>query len=178
MYNIYVSEGRRPEAGQVIEQALSAIPNNDGMQVLKADHLIAEGKYDDAIALYETIRTRRPNDLIVANNLASLLSERDDAASHKRAVEVAAPLKGVDNPYFLDTYGWAAWRAGDKAAGLAALEKAAAGAPGVVDIRYHFGVALIESGELERGRKELEAVIAAPGAASARVAEARRLLAQ
>ncbi len=178
MYNIYAGEGRRAEAGQVIEQALSAIPNNDGMQVLKADHLIAEGKYDDAITLYEAIRTRRPNDLIVANNLASLLSERDDAQSQKRAVEVAAPLKGAENAFFLDTYGWAAWRAGDKAAGLAALEKAAAGAPGVADIRFHYGVALIESGEVERGRKELEAVIAAPGAPSARVAEARRLLAQ
>ncbi len=178
MYNIYASDGRRAEAGEVIEQALSAIPNNDGMQILKADHLIAEGKYEDAITLYETIRTRRPNDLIVANNLASLLSERDDAASWKRAVEVAAPLKDAENAYFLDTYGWAAWRAGEKAAGLAALEKAAAGAPGVADIRFHFGVALIENGEVERGRKELEAAIAAPGASSTRVAEARRLLAQ
>lgn len=178
MYNIYAGEGRRAEAGEVIEQALSAIPNNDGMQILKADQLIAEGRFDDAITLYEAIRTRRPNDLIVANNLASLLSERNDSASQTRAVEVAAPLKGAENAFFLDTYGWAAWRAGDKAAGLAALEKAAAAAPGVADIRFHFGVALIESGEIERGRKELEAVIAAPSAPSARVAEARRLLAQ
>lgn len=176
MYSIYAVEGRRAEAGQVIEQALSAIPNNDGMQVLKADHLIAERKFDDAIAIYDAIRTRRPNDLIVANNLASLLSERDDPASLKRAVEVAAALKDAQNPYFLDTYGWAAWRAGDKAAGLAALEKAAAAAPGVVDIRYHYGVALLENGDAERGRKELEAVIAAPGAPSERVADARRRL--
>lgn len=178
MYSVYAVEGRRAEAGQVIEQALSAIPDNDGMQVLKADHLIAEGKFDEAIAIYETIRARRPNDLIVANNLASLLSDRDDPASLKRALEVAAPLKDAQNPYFIDTYGWAAWRAGDKAAGLAALEKAAAAGPGVVDIRYHYGVALLENGDNERGRKELEAVIAAPGAPSERVAEARRRLGQ
>lgn len=177
-YNFHALAGRRAEAGQAIEQALSALPNNDGLQVLKADHLIAERRFDDAIAIYETIRTRRPADLIVVNNLASLLSERSDAASLKRAFEVAAPLKDADNPYFLDTYGWAAFRGGDKAAGLAALERAAAAAPDVVDIRYHYGVALMESGDAARGRKELEAVIAMRGAPSERIAEARRLLGQ
>ncbi|MFN3960743.1 MAG: tetratricopeptide repeat protein [Parvularculaceae bacterium] len=178
MYTVLVEAGRRAEAGEAIEQALSAIPNNDGLQIIKADHLIALRRFDEAIAIYETIRTRRPNDFIVSNNLASLLSERDDAASHKRALEVAAPLRAAENPFFLDTYGWAAWRAGDKAAGLAALEKAAAGAPDVADIRFHYGAALIESGDAARGRKELEAVIAMPSAPSERVLEARRLLGQ
>lgn len=178
MYGVYALEGRRAEAGAVIEQALSALPDNDGLQILKADHLIAERKFDEAIAIYETILARRPNDLIVANNLASLLSERSDAESLKRAATVAAALKDADNPYFVDTYGWAIYRAGDKAAGLAALEKAAAAAPAVVDIRYHFGVALMESGDAARGRAELEAVVAAPNASPDRVVEARRLLGQ
>ena len=178
MYGVYALEGRRAEAGAVIEQALSALPDNDGLQILKADHLIAERKLDDAIAIYETIITRRPNDLIVANNLASLLSERNDEGSLKRAAAVAAALKDAQNPYFVDTYGWAVYRAGDKAAGLAALQKAAAAAPSVVDIRYHYGVALMETGETARGRAELEAVIAAPNAAPERVVEARRLLGQ
>ncbi len=178
MYGVYALEGRRAEAGAVIDQALSALPDNDGLQILKADQLISERKFDDAIAIYDTILTRRPNDLIVANNLASLLAERSDAESHKRAAIVAATLKNVDNPYFVDTYGWALFRGGDKAAGLAALEKAAKAAPGVADIRYHYGVALLESGDTARGRVELEAVIAAPNAAPERVVEARRLIGQ
>ncbi len=178
MYGVYAVEGRRPEAGAVIEQGLSALPDNDGLQILKADQLIAERKFDDAIAVYDAILARRPNDLIVANNLASLLSERSDAESLKRAAAVAAALKDAGNPYFADTFGWALFRAGDKAAGLAALEKAAAAAPQVVDIRYHYGVALMESGDAARGRAVLEAVIAAPGAAPERVVEARRLIGQ
>ncbi|HBK93259.1 MAG TPA: hypothetical protein DDZ68_16475 [Parvularcula sp.] len=178
MYGVYALEGRRAEAGAVIDGALSALPDNDGLHILKADHLLSERKFDEAIAIYETILARRPNDLIVANNLASLLSDRDDAESRKRAATVAAALKDAENPYFVDTYGWALYRAGGKAAGLAALEKAAAAAPGVVDIRYHYGVALLESGEAERARVELEAVIAAKNAAPDRVVEARRLLGQ
>jgi len=178
MYSVYALDGRRAEAGAVIEQALSALPDNDGLQILKADQLIAERQYDRAIAIYEIIIARRPTDMIVANNLASLLSERDDEPSLKRASAVAAALKDAQNPYFLDTYGWAQFRAGDKAAGLAALAKAAAAAPDVVDIRYHYGVALLESGDAARGRAELEAVIAMPNAASERVADARRRLGQ
>lgn len=178
MYSVYALDGRRAEAGAVIEQALSALPDNDGLQILKADQLIAERQYDRAIAIYEIIIARRPTDMIVANNLASLLSERDDEPSLKRASAVAAALKDAQNPYFLDTYGWVQFRAGDKAAGLAALAKAAAAAPDVVDIRYHYGVALLESGDAARGRAELEAVIAMPTAASERVADARRRLGQ
>lgn len=174
LYGVHVLAGDREKAGRVIEQAISAIPDNDGLQILKADQLIAVGENDEAISIYETILARRPSDLIVANNLASLLSEKDDAASLERALAAAAPLKDSKNPYFLDTYGWALYRGGQVADGIAALEKAAAAAPGLVDARYHYGVALIESGEAARGRVELEAVIAAPGADPRRVADARR----
>lgn len=177
LYGVNVLEGRRDEAGRVIEQGVAAIPDNDGLQILKADHLIATGKSEAAIPIYETILARRPNDLIVANNLASLLSERGDKQSVARAVDAAAPLKGSSNPYFLDTYGWALYLGGDEAGGIAALEKAAAAAPTLADARYHLGVALIETGETERGRAELQAVIDAPNAAPERIADAKRRLA-
>lgn len=176
LYGVNVFAGRREEAGRVIEQALAAAPDSDGLQLLKADHLIAVGDNDGAIAIYETILTRRPEDLIVANNLASLLSDRQDEASLARAVEAARALKDSDNPYFLDTYGWAMYRGGRAAEGVAALEKAAAAAPALADARYHLGVALIDSGETARGRSELEAAIAAPGADPRIVAAARRKL--
>ena len=176
LYGVYVLKGDREGAGRVIEQAVSAIPDNDGLQILKADQLIAIGENDEAISIYETILARRPSDLIVANNLASLLSEKDDAASHERALAAAAPLRDSENPYFLDTYGWALYRGGRTADGIAALEKAAAAAPALVDARYHLGVALTETGDAARGRAELEAVIAAPGADLRRVADAKRRL--
>lgn len=177
LYGVKVLEGRREDAGRVIDDALSAIPDNEGLQILKADHLIAVGDNDGAIAIYETILARRPGDLIVANNLASLLSERGDEASLARAVAAAAPLKDAENPYLLDTYGWALYRSGRTAEGIAALEKAAKIAPELIDARYHLGVALIETGETARGRTELEAVVAAPKVDPARAADALRRLA-
>lgn len=177
LYGVYVLEGRRDDAGKVIEQATAAIPDNDGLQVLKADHLIAVADNDGAISIYETILARRPNDLIVANNLASLLADRDDASSIDRAFEAAQPLKGTDNPYFLDTLGWALFRGGKAAEGVAALEAAVEGAPALADARYHLGYALAESGETVRAKEQLDAAVAAPGASADIVAKAKAKLA-
>ena len=176
MYGVHVLAGRRDEAGALIEQAVAAIPDNDGLQVLKADHLLATGEPDAAISIYETILARRPGDLIVANNLASLLLEKDDPSSVARAVEAAEALEGEDNPYFLDTYGWALYRGGRIRQGTEALEKAVKLAPDLVDARYHLGVALVESGQTARGMEELKAVVDAKGASAQRVADARRRL--
>lgn len=178
LYGVLALGGRRLDAGTVIEQAVTVQPDNVGLQVLMADHLIAMDQPDAAIAIYETILAKRPADLIVANNLASLLLEREDAASVARAAAAAEALKGADNAYFLDTYGWALYRSGRLAEGVAALEQAVEKAPGLVDARYHLGVALLGTGEAARGRAELQAVIDAPGADAGRVADARRRLEQ
>lgn len=178
LYGVLALGGRRLDAGTVVEQAVSVLPDNAGLQVLMADHLIAMDQPDAAIAIYETILAQRPSDLIVANNLASLLLEREDAASVARAAEAAEALKGADNPYFLDTYGWALYRSGRLAEGVAALQQAVEKAPGLIDARYHLGVALMGTGEAARGRAELQAVIDAPGADVGRVADARRRLEQ
>ncbi len=176
MYGVAVLAGQRDEAGRIIEQAVSAIPDNDGLQILKADQLIAIGDNAGAIAIYEVILARRPDDLIVANNLASLLAEREDSDSIKRAMEAALALKDSENPYFLDTYGWAMVRGGQPDVGIAALEKAAKAAPTLTDARYHLGVALMEHGDSERGQAELQAVVSMKGASAVQIEDARRRL--
>lgn len=174
MYGVYALDGRREEAGELIESAVSAIPDNEGLQILKADHLIATRQPEAAIAIYETILARRPDDLIVANNLASLLLERDDAESVERAASAAGALEGAENAYFLDTYGWALYRSGRVREGIAALERATAKAPGLVDAHYHLGIALLETGDTERAAGELRTVIETPGADVERVVDAQR----
>jgi tetratricopeptide (TPR) repeat protein len=178
LYRAYVIEGRRVDAGFVIEQGVAAAPQSDGLKILLADNHIALGRNDAAAALYEEILVRRPNDLIVANNLASILSDRDDQKSRARALAVAAPLKGATNGYFLDTYGWALFRNGRIDEAIAALEKAAVidGAP--LEARLHLAQALMAKGETARAREQLEAVVSATGAPEALVVEARRLLAK
>lgn len=177
-YGHHVMAGRRAEAGALIEQAVAALPDNDGLQILKADHLLATDQPDAAIAIYETILARRPNDLIVANNLATLLIEKNDPESTARAVAAAQALKETENPYMLDTYGWTLFRGGRVEEGIAALEKAVKLEPAMADARLHLGAALKETGAATRAAAELNAVVNSKTASAELVAEARRLLAE
>ena len=69
------------------------------------------------------------------------------------AESYASRLSRGDDGYTYGLYGTPTSRTLEKQ--IAALEKAAAAAPGLVDARYHFGVALIETGDAARGRDEL-----------------------
>ncbi len=179
LYRVHLQDDGRDEARALIERGLAAAPESDGLKVIKADMLLADGDDEGALALYGDILTRRPNDRLVANNYASLLTKlRDDPASLKKAVSVAEILDDVENPYFQDTYGWALVRAGEVDAGLDKLEKAAAALPELAEVQYHLGAALMEKGEAARGAETLEKAIDLADGDADFVAAAKALLAQ
>lgn len=175
LYRYLARSSRREEGAAMLDGVISAAPDNIGARILKADYLLTVGKLEDAMTMYADILQRRPGDLLASNNYASLLSDlRDDPASRAKAAEVAKVLEGHENPYFLDTLGWAQYRNGDVEAGLANLEKAAAGSTGFGDAHYHLGAVYLAKGEAVKGREHLEKAVAAGGLAGQR---ARELLA-
>lgn len=179
LYRIHVREGQLNEANALIERGLSVAPDNDGLKFIKADSLLAAGKDEEALSLYEDILSRRPNDRLVANNYASLLTQmRDDPDSRRKAVSVAEVLDGVENAFFQDTYGWALVRNGELDRGLELLEKAALSAPGNAEIQYHLGAALLQKGETVRGKEVLEKSIGLAADGANFLDEANRLITQ
>ncbi len=178
LYRVYRLEGRQSDASTLLDQAISNAPENDGLRVLKADLLLTNGQSDEALALYEDVLTRRPNDIIVSNNYAALLTDKtEDPEALARAAQVAKVLANSSNPSFLDTYGWATFRAGQEAVGIAALEKAVAGAPDLIEAHFHLGVALHQTGSKDRARAHLTRVVDADGeGATPRAQRAKELL--
>ena len=99
-----------------------------------------ERRFDDAIAVYETLHRRRPDDRYVANNYASLLSEHhDDPQSRQRALDVAKTVADVENPYFQDTLGWAYFKVGNLQDARLILKRAAEDYPNIAVLHYHLG---------------------------------------
>ena len=179
LYRLHILEGRRDEAKALIEQGLQAAPDSDGLKVIKADGLLAEGKEEEALVIYEDILSRRPNDRLVANNYASLLTKlRDDDASRQKAVQVAEVLDGIENAYFQDTLGWALVLSGDVERGVEVLGKAVEAMPGLAEARYHYGAALIKNGDVSRGKEELREAIKLADNGADFVSDAQTLLAQ
>ena len=150
-------------ARQALLDGLKASPEDLRLNWALAGVLERDGDIQGAIGIYERLYAADSNNLIIANNLASLLATGDEGAdSLERAHEIARRLRDREVPAFQDTYGWIAFRRGDLDTALAALESAAPGLPGDPTVQYHLArtyTALGRGAEaLAQFRKVVEAV--------------------
>lgn len=152
-----LAAGDEAGARAAIEQGLQASPDNRPLRFRQARLLETDGDFDGAIAAYERLYAEQPGDLIVANNLASLLAgHRDDAASFTRAAAVARRLRDSEVPALRDTYGWTRFRIGEHAEALAVLRQSTAVLDGEALAHFHLGMAYEASGDGEAARNHLE----------------------
>jgi cellulose synthase operon protein C len=148
--------GRDAEAAAVIDAALEAAPDAQVARILKAGSLEATGDIEGAIAVYEAFYADDSGNLIVANNLASLLSShRSDPESLERAFTIARRLAASEVPAFQDTYGWIEYRRGNYDEALVRLEPAAAGLPDDPLVQYHLGMVYRALGRTAQARDTL-----------------------
>ncbi len=157
---ILVSQEREEEVAELIEIATAAQPDALFPQLLKAEQLERLQDFESAIALYEDIYGKNTDNLVFANNLASLIStHRDDEESLSRAYTIARRLKGSDIPAFQDTYGWIAFRRGKHEEALNHLEPAAAGLPDNSLVQYHLGEVYVALGRTEDAQDTLNKAV-------------------
>lgn len=142
LYRLLAAAGRPDEAAAVIDAGMAAQPNSVELPLIKAVLREQAGDIDGAIAIYEALYARDSSNVVVANNLASMIATyRDDPASLDRAFAVARRLRGLDVPAFQDTYGWIEYRRGNIADALPDLEAAALGLPDDPLVQFHLGMA-------------------------------------
>lgn len=138
LYNIHALQEDTAAARQALLDGIAANPDNLRLNWALAGVLEREGDIQGAIGIYERLYAADSNNLIIANNLASLLATgSEDADALTRAHEIARRLRDRDVPAFQDTYGWIAFRRGDLDTALAALEPAATGLPEDPTVQYH-----------------------------------------
>ncbi len=148
---------RIDDALATIDAGLAQLPDNRSLLLSKAVALEKKGDIDGAIAIYDGLYAKNSGDLVVANNLASLLaSTRADQASLDRAWTVARRLNGTKVPAFLDTYGWISFRRGETSGALDALQKAAQGLPDDPSVAYHLGRAYAAMGRKDQAKAEYD----------------------
>ena len=164
LYGLLLSQGRDAEATAVIEDVIAQEPGAIMANVIKSSMLETSGDFEGAIAILEPLYAANSNNLIVANNLASLISvHRQDAENLDRAYAIAARMKGTDVPAFQDTLGWIAFRRGDIAEALSYLEPAAAGLPEDPLVQYHLGRAYHAAEDFTAARDALSRALELAG---------------
>lgn len=110
---------------------------------------------NEAIKSNRAIMARHPNNVMVLNNLAGMLSETgqlDEALMLAEKAVGIAPQNGM----ILDTYGWILFKQNKHEAALDVLEKAAALLPEHPIVLYHLGAANHTAGNDNLARKHLE----------------------
>ena len=81
-------------------------------------------EYDKALEIYESIVAKRLDIDLVVNNLVSLLLDHYPGKENKqRAVELVKRFEKPEQPYFLDTYGWALLKNGNVKEALVIFKK-------------------------------------------------------
>ena len=112
---------------------------------------------EGAIALYDALYTEDTSNVVIANNLASLIATHStDPAALDRAATVARRLRDSDVPAFQDTYGWIEYRRGNLSEALTYLEPAAAGLPNDAMTQYHLGMVYVGLEQADKARAALQ----------------------
>lgn len=156
LYKLLQANGRADEAKALLESAVAAEPDSTALQMMQAVALERAGDFDGAIAIYEVLYAKDTNNLILANNLASMITtHRSDPESVERAFAIARRLKGADVPAFQDTYGWIEYRRGNFEEALASLEPAAAALPQEALVQLHLGMTYAALDRPEEARATL-----------------------
>ncbi len=161
-----------------LERGWKANPGHEVIGVFLGGILERQGKVEDAIRVYESTHKTNPGNLIVVNNLASLLLENDDKASLVRALQLAKVLDKTSEAVMLDTLGWAYFRTGDLPNAARTLERAVAADSTNPLLQYHLGKAYAAAGNPLNARQHLAKALEQGGGKAAFVADARGTLDQ
>ncbi|MEI4488227.1 tetratricopeptide repeat protein [Frigidibacter sp. MR17.14] len=154
---VQTRRGDLDAAGAVLDRAEATLGEDPTVKMLRASWLEARGDLEGAIAIYQALYDQRSDNIVVANNLASLLTTaRNDDESLSRAYTIARRLRGLAMPAFQDTYGWIAFRRGDMQEALAALEPAAAGLRNDPQVQFHLGQVYAALGRADEARGQYD----------------------
>jgi cellulose synthase operon protein C len=178
LYGLLTGADRKPDARKVLDAGIAAQPKNETLLWIKAGLLEQEGDIDGAIAIYEQLYSTNSGNIVVSNNLASMItSYRDDAASLDRAATIARRLRNSDVPQFQDTYGWIEYRRGNLDNALPSLEAAAKGLPDDAVAQFHLGMLYADLGRKDEAVTQLNrAITLGQGSAIPQVALAQEKL--
>lgn len=161
---LLASTGRRDEMRPILNAALERQPQAVSLRMMHADLLQIEGDFDQAIEVFSALYDENSGNVLLANNLASLLATyRSDAASLERAVAISRRLRNVEVPAVQDTYGWIEYRRGNYEEALVYLQNALEGLPDEPLVNYHLGMTLVALDRREEARPHLERAIELAG---------------
>ncbi len=121
----------------------------------------SEKMYSRAIEIYREMYKANPNNLIVINNLASMMSDYSDNSDDLELAKVLVEkLKKNNQAVFLDTISWVYYKAGDYKNALLYSKKAVNQVPNAGSFNYHLGMVYLKLDDKDNARLYLKKAVA------------------
>lgn len=118
-------------------------------------------RYDEARSTLETLRQEFPDDPTIANSLGYFLAERGEELPRAEKLVRDALARQPENPFYIDSLGWVAFRRGDFDAAFDLLVQASNAAPDQPEILEHLALTLQALGRIEEAARVLRQALAA-----------------
>ncbi len=173
LHRALLATGNTAQADQELNRWLGAHPRDRAARAYFAEYKMLTGDNRAAIAQYEALLRETPDNPILLNNLAVLYQRTGDGralATAQRALQLAPQSATA-----LDTLGWILVGQNQAAKGLELIRQALDKVPEADTFRYHYAVALAQTGQRELARQELTRILQS-GRNFPELAEARALL--
>jgi len=153
---IYNKQNNQAARADIIRQG-SEKTGSVRMSIMLAGIYGSNKKYDKAISIYEHTLSKSPDNALVMNNLASILSDhKTDKASLNRAKQLADKMKKSTQPVIQDTVGWIYYKTGDYTAAIKILKNSVKKAPDINIFNYHLGMAYKAAGDNKMAKTYLQ----------------------
>ncbi len=182
LFRVLTQSGQKEAAAAAIDAGLAAQPDDATLKWVKAGVLEVAGDLQGAIAIYEELYAADSENMVIANNLASLLSQvaGDDPAAVDRAQVIARRLRTSNFAPYQDTYGWIAFLRGDIKEALRTLEPAAEVMNEDPMVQFHLARAYDAAKQPAKALERFARAVELAGTTDTRdfVAEARREVAR
>jgi tetratricopeptide (TPR) repeat protein len=146
-------------AEQHLEKALQLSPRSPAARSGLAEVLLAQGKQDQAIEVYEKLLEDGSDHPGVLNNLAYLYAQKGENLD--RALDLArrAARASPEDSAAQDTLGWVCYRAGRSQEALDHLREAVRLSPERGRYHYHLGQALLTAGRRREAAESLRTAL-------------------
>ena len=169
-----IAAGKNDDARKHMQNWIEKNPRDIAMRIALANHLESGIDVEAAKTLYLDVLEISPNNIAALNNLAwSLRNDNpDEALDYILRASDLAP----DNPAVLDTLAFIEHLNGDNESAQQNIQRALAGAPDEMSIRYHAALIDAALGETKNAIGMLEALIADRTADFPERTEAEKLL--
>ena len=127
---------------------------------MRAEELYKDGKFRESIAVLDKYLAAHPNDALALNGMAFFICENGGNLDQALAFVQRALQTSPGQPSYTDTLGCVYLKKGLRDSALQVFRNLVKNYPKYSTFRYHLGLALLETGDKQGAKKELESALA------------------